>query len=205
MSDDEDEDEQVEREESDGEEAFPELDSGSEGDDQDDEEEDEEDEEDEEEGADSESESGSEDLNDEESGSESGYNSSDIERMYASSSTSLPPSPRGSHKNLLSTDEKLSRMIAKHSVKPDERIGTDVDLSTAKKGVGKLRPSKLVKGGYRREYEDIEAGYGSESSTEDVSARVDLVSSPTIFSMRDGLHRPGPVSVPVLSSCLPPC
>lgn len=174
MSDDEDEDDQVDGEESDGDEAFPELDSGSEGDEQDDEDEyADEDEAD----SDSESESGSEDLNDEESGSESGYNSSDIERMYASSSTSLPPSPGGSHKNLLSTDEKLSRMIAKHSVKPDERIGTDMDLSTAKKGVGKLRPSKLVKGGYRREYEDIEAGYGSESSTEDVSTRVDPAAS----------------------------
>jgi hypothetical protein len=43
--------------------------------------------------------------------------------------------------------------------------------------VGKLRPSKLVKGGYRREYEDIEAGYGSESSTEDVSTRVDPAAS----------------------------
>lgn len=40
-------------------------------------------------------------------------------------------------------------------------------FSTAKEGVGKMVPSKLVKGGFIREYDDVEAGYGSESSTED--------------------------------------
>ncbi|WVR05368.1 ribosome biogenesis protein ERB1 [Kwoniella sp. DSM 27419] len=113
---------------------------------------------------------GGDDLDEEESGSESGYNSSDIDAMYddeddagdASSATS----PSSSYKDL-TTDEKLSKMIAKHSVKPDEAIGTDAKISTAKEGVGRLVPSKLVEGGYKREYEEYEAGYGSESSTED--------------------------------------
>lgn len=103
-------------------------------------------------------------LDDEESGSESGYNSSDIDDMYSSAPTS--PSSVGKE---LSVDEKLSRLVAKNTIKPDESIGTDEKISRAKEGTGKLRPSKLVPGGYLREYDDIEAGYGSESSTEDVS------------------------------------
>ncbi|WVQ98934.1 ribosome biogenesis protein ERB1 [Kwoniella sp. CBS 9459] len=106
---------------------------------------------------------GEEEDNEEESGSESGYNSSDIEAMYDSSPAT---SPSSSHKEL-STDEKLSKMIAKHSVKPDETLGSDAKISGAKEGVGRLVPSKLVEGGYKREYDDYEAGYGSESSTED--------------------------------------
>ena len=142
------------------EEDFPELDSGSE----------------EEEGDDKlktrqhggdDTDSEDEPLDDEETGSESGYNSSDIDAMY-SSATSHSSSPSSSKQNL-SLDEKLSKLIAENSVKPDERIGTDEKVSRAKDGTGKLVPSKLVAGGYKREYDDVEAGYGSESSTEDVS------------------------------------
>lgn len=132
---------------------FPELDSGSElgdlgGDEEDDEDSD-------------------ELLDDEEDGSEDGYNSSDIERMYGSSpESSILASPSSGNREL-DTDEKLSRLIARNTVKPDESLGAEGQISTAKKGYGKLVPSKLVPGGYRREYDDIEAGYGSESSTED--------------------------------------
>lgn len=141
----------------DDDEAFPELDSGSEGD----AEEDEEGEEDE--AADTED----EELDDEETGSESGYNSSDIDAMD-SASTSVT-SAEDEDGNEISVDEKLSRLVAKNTVKPNEAIGGDEKISTAKEGFGKLKPSKLVPGGYLREYDEIEAGYGSESSTEDVS------------------------------------
>jgi ribosome biogenesis protein ERB1 len=152
-ADDED-DEELEEEEDEDE--FPELDSGSEL-------------------ADDDMEGDSEDelLDDEETGSESGYNTSDIEDMEndsdaPSSSTSAPPSRSSSFKDL-TTDEQLSKMIAKNTIKPDDEVGTDGRISNAKQGNGKLVRSKLVDGGYKREYEDVEAGYGSESSTEDVS------------------------------------
>ena len=129
-------------------------------------------------------------LGDEESGDEEGYNSSDIEALY-SSSTSVSSHASSSKYQLntrdkgqataakdeelakrtdLTTDQKLERMIADGIVKPDETLGSDAKISHAKEGKGVLRPSKLVPGGYRREYDDVEAGYGSESSTEDVRA-----------------------------------
>jgi ribosome biogenesis protein ERB1 len=145
MSDDEEAEDAEEDDEDD--EAFPELDSGSEADE-----------------ADTESED--EQLDDEESGSESGYNSSDIDQMESDSTSVTSAEENGRE---LSVDEKLSRLVAKNTVKPNEAIGSDAKISTAKEGFGKLRPSKLVPGGYLREYDDIEAGYGSESSTEDVS------------------------------------
>lgn len=169
--DDEGDSQDGEADEDDDEEAFPELDSGSEAD------------ADDEEGAVSridgdETEDDEEELlDDEETGSESGYNSSDIDAMGdddeeddASSSTSLSPSASSSKADM-TTDEKLSKMIAKNSIKPNDEIGTDARISSAKQGHGKLVRSKLVEGGYKREYEDVEAGYGSESSTEDVSGR----------------------------------
>jgi ribosome biogenesis protein ERB1 len=135
-------------EEEEDEEAFPELDSGSdEGDDEDEEEDDEED------------------------GSESGYNSSDIERLEdedEDEEDSPFTTPSSSQENL-TIDEKLSRMIAKSSSKPDEAIGTDGKISLAKDGKGRMVKSKFVEGSYIREYDEYEAGYGSESSTEDVS------------------------------------
>jgi hypothetical protein len=155
-ADDED-DEELEEDEDEDE--FPELDSGSEL-------------------ADDAMEGDSEDelLDDEETGSESGYNTSDIEDMEndsdaPSSSTSAPPSRSSSFKDLTS-DEQLSKLIAKNTIKPDDEVGTDGRISNAKQGNGKLVRSKLVDGGFKREYDDVEAGYGSESSTEDVSQRL---------------------------------
>lgn len=153
LSEDEEADGEVNGGGFDDEEAFPELDSGSDFDEYDER---------------SANEEGG-GLEDEDSGSESGYNTSDIERRYGSSpSTSIPPSPSTST-NRLPVDEKLSRMISWNTVKPDEAVGTDEKVSRAKEGSGKVVRSRLVDGGYKREYEDIEAGYGSESSTEDVS------------------------------------
>lgn len=131
-------------------EAFPELDSGSDEGDDDDEDEEEDDEED---------------------GSESGYNSSDIERLEDEDDEdeeSPSTTPSSSQENL-TIDEKLSRMIAKNFSKPDEAIGTDGKISLAKDGKGRMVKSKFVEGSYIREYDEYEAGYGSESSTEDVS------------------------------------
>lgn len=130
---------------SDDAEAFPELDSGSSGDD----------------------ESESDELLSEDDGSEEGYNSSDIEAMYASEDDDDADDGLG-------PDEKLERLIQRNTSKPSEvdpsvGLGKGGKKSQAKEGVGKLVPSKLVPGGMKREYEDYEAGYGSESSTEDVS------------------------------------
>lgn len=136
-----------EEEDSEAENGFPELDSGSD------------------EGGD-ETDSPEEDLSDEEDGSQSGYNSSDLDDI--SSSTSV--SSRSESGRAKTTDEKLSEMMRKGTTKPDEGIGAEGKLSRAKDGNGRLIRSKLVEGGYKREYEDVEAGYGSESSTEDVSA-----------------------------------
>ncbi|TYJ51661.1 ribosome biogenesis protein ERB1 [Cryptococcus floricola] len=105
------------------------------------------------------------DQDDEESGSESGYNSSDIEAMYESSASSV--SSHDEEGQPISTDEKLAKMIAKNTIKPNDAIGTDAKISTAKEGVGRRVPSKFVKGSFMREYDEYEAGYGSESSTED--------------------------------------
>ncbi|KAE8540988.1 ribosome biogenesis protein ERB1 [Cryptococcus gattii VGV] len=152
MSDDEEELDGDEEEE-DEDEAFPEFDSELEDNDEEeasDEEQDEQDMSDEGE------------IVEEDSGSESGYNTSDIERMYASDDD------LSSEENkYLPVDERLSRLIAKNTVKPDDSIGTDDKISRAKEGVGRLVPSKHVKGSFVREYDDYEAGYGSESSTED--------------------------------------
>ena len=130
---------------SDDAEAFPELDSGSSGDD----------------------ESESDELLSEDDGSEEGYNSSDIEALYASEDDDDADDGLG-------PDEKLERLIQRNTSKPSEvdpqvGLGKGGKKSQAKEGVGKLVPSKLVPGGMKREYEDYEAGYGSESSTEDVS------------------------------------
>ncbi|EIW70055.1 hypothetical protein TREMEDRAFT_38717 [Tremella mesenterica DSM 1558] len=105
-------------------------------------------------------------LDDEDSGSESGYNSSDIDEMYETPTSSLSGSPR-SEKKQLNGEEKLAKLIKANTVKPNEDLGAEEKISHAKEGHGKLKPSKLVKGGYIREYPEYEAGYGSDSSTED--------------------------------------
>ncbi|BEI89541.1 uncharacterized protein CcaverHIS019_0209030 [Cutaneotrichosporon cavernicola] len=147
-----DEGEGDEEEEGD-EDEFPELDSGSDGDVE-------------------EEDSDDDEIDDEEDGSESGYNSSDIERMYEdgddeSPATSVISDSEDDETKALPVDERLSRMIERNTIKPDDSVGAEGQLSHAKEGVGRLVPSTLVPGGYRRKYRDIEAGYGSESSTED--------------------------------------
>lgn len=140
---------------------FPELDSGSDGDIEEGLEADE---------AEADSDSEVEAFDDEDDGSESGYNSSDIERMYEDGSRASSPATSIatlSDDESLNPDERLSRLIARHTVKPDDSVGAEGQLSYAKESTGLLVPSKLVPGGYRRKYRDIEAGYGSESSTED--------------------------------------
>lgn len=106
-----------------------------------------------------------------------GYNSSDIDDMTDNtsvSSTSRTDKPAAG-------SPTLDELIAQNTVKPDEAADTvgeyargdgiagGARFSQAKLGKGTMVPSKLVRGGWKREYEDIEAGYGSESSTEDVS------------------------------------
>jgi ribosome biogenesis protein ERB1 len=126
---------------------------------------------------------------------EEGYNSSDIDAL---SSPSTSVSSRSRSSNFKAGSPTLDELIARHTVKPSEsasalsgyvRSGANVDgttYSAAKSGKGKLVPSKLVKGGWKREYEDIEAGYGSESSTEDVSGLTTLLPGRTDKSMLSG-------------------
>ncbi len=131
-------------------------------------------------------ESSDEEFDEEDDGldNSSGYNSSDIDAL------SSPPSPSTPSTSLpsssLPANATLDELIAFHSHKPtDEDSLTQYQresangvrgttYSAAKQGKGKLVKSKLVKGGWKREYEDIEAGYGSESSTEDVSIFLSL-------------------------------
>jgi ribosome biogenesis protein ERB1 len=139
--------------------------------------------------ADSESEEDSQaglDLDDEE-----GYNSSDIDALDSGDDEeedgALTPATS------LGSSSDLDRLIKKHTSKPSEseylgdqethyrgslvtggraltgdgRWGTD-KFSSAKEGSGRLRKSRFVEGSWVREYEEFEAGYGSESSTEEV-------------------------------------
>ena len=140
--------------------------------------------------ADSESEEDSQaglDLDDEE-----GYNSSDIDALDSGDDEeddgALTPATS------LGSSSDLDKLIKKHTSKPSEseylgdqethyrgslvtggraltgdgRWGTD-KFSSAKEGSGRLRKSRFVEGSWVREYEEFEAGYGSESSTEEVS------------------------------------
>lgn len=157
LGDEADTEEQDDDEEgSEEEEAFPELDSGSDGDEEE-----------------------SDEDEDEDSEDGSGYNSSDIERLYQDGSdlededgdgSSPPTTPSSSVDKLdLPVDEKLSKLISRSTVKPNDAIGGDERISLSKDGKGRIVESKYVNGTYKREYEDYEAGYGSESSTEEVS------------------------------------
>lgn len=124
---------------------------------------------------------------------EEGYNTSDIEAMENASgdeqddvddtssitSSSIAPS------TVPDSNLTLDQLIAKHTYKPDENMDVYVSQATggrplvgdattgkfsnSKEGTGRLVPSKFVKGALMREYDEIEAGYGSESSTEEVS------------------------------------
>lgn len=122
------------------------------------------------------------DLDDEE-----GYNSSDIDALEGSSNDGGDNdvlTPATSPTSSISLDD----LIARHTSKPNEeeyqgprsvitggrallgdgRFATG-KFSSAKEGLGRVRESKWVEGSYVREYEEFEAGYGSESSTEEVS------------------------------------
>ncbi|KAG7539693.1 hypothetical protein FFLO_03410 [Filobasidium floriforme] len=113
--------------------------------------------------ADSESEEDSQaglDLDDEE-----GYNSSDIDALDSEAEEDedgvLTPATS------LGSSSDLDKLIKKHTSKPSEsEWGTD-KFSSAKEGSGRLRKSRFVEGSWVREYEEFEAGYGSESSTEE--------------------------------------
>lgn len=129
--------------------------------------------------ADSESEEDSQaglDLDDEE-----GYNSSDIDALDSDDEAVVTPATS------VSSSKSLDALIKRHTSKPTEteyqghrsvitggraltgdgRWGTD-KYSSAKEGSGRLRESKFVEGSFVREYDEFEAGYGSESSTEEV-------------------------------------
>lgn len=130
---------------------------------------------------------------DEDEDDEEGYNTSDIEAMEDASeeegddfddassvaSSSVAPS------TVPDSNLTLDQLIARHTYKPEENMDVHITAATggrplvgdeksgkfssAKEGTGKLVPSKFVKGAMTREYDEIEAGYGSESSTEEVS------------------------------------
>lgn len=105
-------------------------------------------------------------LTDEEDGSQSGYNSSDIDdEPFGSPSTTSTSLPRSSSSRLRSSSP-MSRFIAEHTVKPDERDHA-VPEKPEDELAGKMVISELT-GRPKRVYRDVEAGYGSESSTEDV-------------------------------------
>ena len=137
--------------------------------------------------ADSESEQDSQaglDLDDDE-----GYNSSDIDALEDDDDVLTPATS-------VSSTPDLETLIKRHTSKPSEaeyqgdrsvitggraltgdgRWGTD-KFSSAKEGSGRLRASKFVEGSFVREYDEFEAGYGSESSTEEVRFRVSAVCS----------------------------
>jgi ribosome biogenesis protein ERB1 len=136
-----------------------------------------------------------EDEEDDDDDDEEGYNTSDIEAMENASgddeqdddvddtssiaSSSIAPS------TVPDSNLTLDQLIAKHTYKPDENMDVYVSQATggrplvgdattgkfsnSKEGTGRLVPSKFFKGALMREYDEIEAGYGSESSTEEVS------------------------------------
>jgi ribosome biogenesis protein ERB1 len=144
------------------------------------------------------------DEDDQEDDDEEGYNTSDIEAMENASDeeeddiddTSSVASSSVAPSTVPDSNLTLDQLIARHTYKPDENMDVHVTAATggrplvgdeksgkfssAKEGTGKLVPSKFVKGAMTREYDDIEAGYGSESSTEEVSRNpmlLDLCSS----------------------------
>lgn len=135
-------------------------------------------------------------ADDEDEDEEEGYNTSDIEAMEDASDdehddTSSIASSSVAPSTVPDSNLTLDQLIAKHTYKPSENMDVHISAATggrplvgdeksgkfssAKEGVGRLVPSKFVRGGFTREYEDIEAGYGSESSTEEVSTTFSFV------------------------------
>lgn len=144
------------------EEPFPELDLGSS---------------DEDDGEFADGEGGEEDEGeDSEDEDEEGYNSSDIDALDNDSgneATSPPPSLTHSRSTAHSRSSRsrskspISHFIAENTSKPDER-DPSIILRPEDERAGVWTVSQLT-GRPKRVYPDIEAGYGSESSTEDVS------------------------------------
>lgn len=106
-------------------------------------------------------------FTDEDSGSQSGYNSSDIDDDDGASPFGSPSTAATSLAGRsMRSASPVSRFLAEHTVKPDER-----DHALPEKPVDALAGVMTVSdltGRPKRVYRDIEAGYGSESSTEDV-------------------------------------
>lgn len=162
-NDSDEEDEEENADEGDDQEeggAFPELDLGSSDDDDDD-------------FADQ------EDVDDD----DEGYNSSDIEAMEneddddvdddkLTSPRSTPPSSLApsSFSRRSRSLSPVSHFIAENTVKPDE-ADPSIVVRPEDPRAGKMVISELT-GRPKRVYPDIEAGYGSESSTEDAPNRV---------------------------------
>lgn len=138
-----------------------------------------------------EDEGGDEDEN-EEDDSEEGYNTSDIEALEdadtdAETEDEQVNTPGTSYSAINDKSAPtLDDLIARHTSKPDESefggIGSSATggralegdgrwgtgkFSSAKEGAARMKKSKFVKGSFVREYDEIEAGYGSESSTEE--------------------------------------
>jgi hypothetical protein len=109
-----------------------------------------------------------EDLSDDDS---EGYNSSDIDAL--SQSSTQPTSYTRSRTSR--SKSPISNFIAENTTKPDER-DPSIILRPEDPMAGKMVVSKLT-GRPKRVYPDIEAGYGSESSTEDVSPSPSLSSA----------------------------
>ena len=107
---------------------------------------------------------------------EEGYNSSDIDALDNDDDegTSPPPSLTHSRSTGFSRSSRsrsrspISHFIAENTTKPDER-DPSIILRPEDERAGVWTTSKLT-GRPKRVYPDIEAGYGSESSTEDVSS-----------------------------------
>ena len=109
-------------------------------------------------------------FTEEDSGSQSGYNSSDIDDDEAAGGSPFG-SPSTAATSLAGRSVRsaspVTRFLAEHTVKPDERDHALPDKQIDPQA-GVMTISDLT-GRPKRVYRDIEAGYGSESSTEDVS------------------------------------
>lgn len=108
------------------------------------------------------------------SSDDEGYNSSDIEALENDEGFTPPSSYAGSSSRRSSRSKSpVSSFIAAHTSKPDER-DPSIILRPEDPLQGKMVVSALT-GRPKRVYPDIEAGYGSESSTEDVSGLFDTL------------------------------
>lgn len=103
----------------------------------------------------------------------SGKSSSELDRLFAKhtvkpllESGNLDPTQLSASFVEREGEEDEEFIDQHHRITGGRRLDNG-KLSSAKEGVGRMVKSKLVPGGWMREYDEIEAGYGSESSTED--------------------------------------